>query len=448
MEPGRIFITSYEVLLMFMLEKAIVGGRKYWVWIGILLAVIAVAFGVYLRQLNYGLGLTGMSRNISWGLYIGQFTFMVGVAASAVMVVLPYYLHNHKEFSRMTILGEFLAVSAVTMCLLFIFVDMGQPMRVFNVILYPQPHSIMFWDMISLSGYLLLNATITYFTLRAEQQDVHYPHWLKYIILLSIPWAISIHTITGFLYAGLPGRLAWRTAIMAPRFLASAFAAGPALLILLCLLLRQQTGYNVGEKAINGLSVIVTYAMVINVFFIAMEFFTAMYSRVPGLTEDFQDLYLGSVRTSLLPWGRTSLVLMAAALVFLLVPRLRHNEKGLAVACVLVFSSLWVDKGLCMVVGGFIPSPLGAITRYVPTLPEMTITLGIWAVGALMVTVFYKIALSVEIAKELSYVPAYEFARTGGAVGLHAHSSSAVAGPGSGMAGRANEEVSGKGGDE
>jgi [DsrC]-trisulfide reductase subunit P len=407
---------------MFMLEKAMVGSRRYWIWVGALLTVITVAFGFYLHQLSYGLGLTGMSRDVSWGLYIGQFTFMVGVAASAVMVVLPYYLHNHKEFARMTILGEFLAVASVTMCMLFVMIDMGKPMRLFNIFLYPQFHSVMFWDVVSLSGYFVLNITITLVTLHAEQQDVHPPGWIKPVVLLSIPWAISIHTVTGFLYAGLPGRLAWRTAIMAPRFLASAFAAGPALLILLCFLLRRQTGYDVGKKAIHGLAVIVTYAMVINVFFIAMEFFTAMYSRVPGLTEDFQDLYLGTVsHTSLLPWGRSSVVLMAAALILLLVPALRRNEKTLAAACALVFSSLWIDKGVCMVVGGFIPSPLGTITRYVPTLPEVSITLGVWAVGALMVTVFYKIALSVEIAKEASSVPAYRFAAVAGATGLQAH---------------------------
>jgi [DsrC]-trisulfide reductase subunit P len=402
---------------MFMVEKALVGSRRYWLWVGGLLAVIALGFICYLHQLSYGLGLTGMSRNVSWGLYIGQFTFMVGVAASAVMVVLPYYLHSHKDFARMTILGEFLAVASVTMCMLFVFVDMGRPMRVFNVLLYPQFHSVMLWDMVSLSGYLFLNAVITLVTLHAEQKDVHPPRWIMPVILLSIPWAISIHTVTGFLYAGLPGRMSWRTAIMAPRFLASAFAAGPALLILLCFLLRRLTGYDVGKKAIQGLSVIVTYAMVINVFFILMQFFTAMYSNVPGLTEEFHDLYLGTQPpTTLLPWGRLSLVLMAAALILLLVPSVRHNENSLAVACVLVFSSLWIDKGVCMVVGGFIPSPLGTITRYVPTLPEMAITLGVWAVGALMVTGFYKIALSVEISREPAVTSAYSFANTAGAV--------------------------------
>ncbi|MFZ0962116.1 MAG: NrfD/PsrC family molybdoenzyme membrane anchor subunit [Terriglobia bacterium] len=379
-----------------MFEKAAVGSRRYWTWVGSLLVVIGVGFLFYLHQLDYGLGVTGMSRNVSWGLYIGQFTFMVGVAASAVMVVLPLYLHNHKEFARTAILGEFLAIAAVTVCMLFIFVDMGQPMRVLNVMLYPHPTSLMFWDMVSLSGYLALNVTITLVTLHAEQQGVTPPHWIKPVILLSIPWAISIHTVTAFLYSGLPGRFSWRTAIMAPRFLASAFAAGPALLILLCLLVRGLTGFDVGRKAIKTLAVIVTYAMIINVFFILMEFFTAMYSHVPELTEDFQNLYLGTLgHTSLLPWGRTSLVLMAVALLLLSLPATRRNERWLAAACIVTFISLWIDKGVCLVVSGFMPSPLGTITPYVPTPPEILISLAVWAVGALMITFFYKITLSV-----------------------------------------------------
>ena len=434
---------------MFLFEKALVGSRGYQIWVGGLLAFIAVAFVVYLYQLNHGLGITGMSRNVSWGLYIGQFTFLVGVAASAVMVVLPYYLHNRKEFGRMTILGESLAVASVTMCLMFIMIDMGKPMRAFNVILYPQFHSVMFWDMVSLGGYLTLNAIITVNALHAEQQERPLPRWLFPIVILSIPWAISIHTVTGFLYAGLPGRMSWRTAIMAPRFLASAFAAGPALLILLCFLLRKLTRYDVGKKAINGLAVIVTYAMVINVFFILMEFFTAMYSHVPGLTEDFQDMYIGRLaHTSLLPWGRASLILMVTALILLLVPRMRRSERVLGVACALVFSSLWIDKGFCMVVGGFIPSPLETITRYVPTLPEVTITVGVWAVGALMLTFFYKIALAVNAEEEPEGESAHVVAHAVTGIGLPAQSSSTSLQPGLGPSGTAGSETAGKDGEQ
>lgn len=172
---------------MFMFEKAIIGSRRYWIWILALLAVMGAGLFAYLRQLDYGLGITGLSRDVTWGLYIAQFTFLVGIAASAVMVVLPYYLHDYKAFGRITILGEFLAISAVTMCMLFIFVDMGQPMRILNVLLYPTPGSMMFWDMVSLLGYLLLNAVIALVTLGSERKSVPPPGWIKPVILISIP---------------------------------------------------------------------------------------------------------------------------------------------------------------------------------------------------------------------------------------------------------------------
>jgi len=381
---------------MFMFEKAVVGGRRYWTWVGGLLVVMGLAMLAYLRQLDVGLGVTGLSRDVTWGLYIAQFTFLVGVAASAVMVVLPYYLHDFKAFGRITILGEFLAISAVTMCMLFIFVDMGQPMRVLNVLLYPTPHSMMFWDMASLGGYLALNAVIALVTLSAERKQVAPPRWIKPVIILSIPWAVSIHTVTAFLYNGLPGRSFWLTAILAPRFLASAFAAGPALLILLCLILRKLTSFDAGREPVQKLAVIVTYAMLLNVFFILLELFTALYSQIPEHVEHFEFLYFGlDGNATLMPWMWTSSVLALASLVALLVPSVRRRESWLAVTCGMVFASLWIDKGLGLIVGGFVPSPLGAVTRYVPTLPEVLIVLGIWALGFLMVTVFYKIALAV-----------------------------------------------------
>lgn len=381
---------------MFMFEKAVVGSRRYWAWIFCLLAVIGLGVIAYLRQFDRGLGITGLSRDVTWGLYIAQFTFLVGVAASAVMVVLPYYLHDWKVFSKITILGEFLAIAAVTMCMLYIFVDMGQPTRVLNVMLHPTPGSMMFWDFVSLTGYLVLNAVIALVTLSAERKAVAPPAWIKPIIIVSIPWAISIHTVTAFLYNGLPGRSFWLTAILAPRFLASAFSAGPALLILLCMIIRRLTRFDPGSEPIRKLALIVTYAMIVNVFFILMELFTVFYSRIPEHMEHFRYLFVGlGERASLVPWMWASVLLALVSLAILLVPRLRRNDTFLAAACVTVFLSLWIDKGLGLIVGGFVPSPLGTVTGYSPTLPEVAITLAIWAVGALMITVFYKIALSV-----------------------------------------------------
>lgn len=385
---------------MMMLEKALAGDRRYWSWIGLLFVLLGTGLAFYARQLHDGLGITGMSRDVSWGLYIGQFTFFVGVAASAVMVVLPYYLHDFKQFGRITILGEFLAVASVIMCMLFIFVDMGQPSRVLNVILHPTPGSMMFWDMISLSGYLLLNLVISTVMINAEYKKTPPPAWVKPVIYLSIPWAVSIHTVTAFLYCGLPGRSLWFSAILAPRFLASAFASGPSLLILLCLLLRKFSSFDPGREAINKLGVVVSYAMCVNVFFLLLELFTVFYSQVPEHIEAFTYLLFGlHGHAGLSPVMFLSVTMALIALVLLLTPRFRGNEKLLALAAALVFFSLWLEKGLGLIVGGFSPSPLGQLPSYMPTIPEIAIVAGIWALGALLVTIFYKITVAVRAAE-------------------------------------------------
>ena len=380
-----------------MIEKALSGSKKYWGLIIVLLAIMSVGAFFYLRQWIYGLGITGMSRDVSWGLYIAQFTFLVGVAASAVMVVLPYYLHNYKAFGRITILGEFIAVPSVIMCLAFIIADLGQPTRALNIIFHPTPSSILFWDMVVLNGYLLLNILIGWNVLASERKSVPPPTWIKPLIYLSIPWAVSIHTVTAFIYAGLPGRGFWLTAIMAPRFLASAFAAGPALLILLALIIRKFTKFDPGKDAIQSLGKIVTYAMAVSLFFILLEIFTVFYSQIPGHMHHFEYIFAGlEGHGKLVPWMWTSVLLAILALVLLIPPFLRKREGILAVACIIVFVSLWIEKGFCLVVAGFVPSPLGRVFEYSPTGPEISITLAIWAMGFFILTVLYKIAITIK----------------------------------------------------
>ena len=380
-----------------MLERAISGSRGYWGWLIILLGLMGAGFCAYLYQFSEGLRVTGMSRDISWGFYIAQFTFLVGVAASGVMVVLPYYLHDYKAFGRVTILGEFLAVAAVTMCGLFIFVDLGNPVRMLNIIMYPSPNSILFWDMIVLNTYLVLNILIGWNVLSSERKGVPAPKWVKPLIYISIPWAFSIHTVTAFLYAGLPGRHFWLTAILAARFLSSAFASGPALLILLCLIVRKVSKFDPGKEQISTLSIIVTYAMTLNVFFFLLEIFTAFYSQIPGHMHTFVYLFAGlEGHGNLVPWMWASALFALISLVLLIVPATRKKEDILAVACVSVFLATWIDKGMGLVVGGFIPNPFDRVTEYSPTAPELLITLGIWATGFFVLTILFKIAVSVK----------------------------------------------------
>lgn len=380
-----------------MIEKAFSGSKTYYGWIGGLLALQAIGFLFYLTQLDQGLSVTGMNRDVSWGFYIAQFTYLVGVAASAVMLVLPYYLHHYKPFGKVIIFGEFLAVAAVAMCMLFIVVDLGQPQRLMNVILHPTPGSVLFWDMVVLNGYLILNGVIGWVTLASMKKEVPPPAWVKPLVILSIVWAFSIHTVTAFLYSGLPGRHYWLTAILAARFLASAFCSGPALLTLLLLIMRKVAKLEIAQDVFKTLSKIITYAMLFNMFFLGLEVFTAFYSNIPGHKHAFEYLFVGHHGyNALVPFMWTSMILAAISLVLLVIPKFRENMRLLPVALVCLFLATWIDKGLGLVVAGFVPTPMEHITEYAPTVPELFIALGVYATGALILTLLWKAVMGVK----------------------------------------------------
>lgn len=380
-----------------MFELALKGSKKYYVWVLMLLGTIVAASLVYFEQLNTGLGITGLSRDVSWGLYISQLTYLVGIAAGGVMVVLPYYLHDYKAFGRITILGEFLAVSAIVMCGLFTFVDLGQPSRIFNVILHPTPNAMIFWDATVLQGYLILNIFIGWVVLQSERNGLHAPDWCKPLIYISIPFAIAIHTVTAFLYCGSPGRHFWLTAILAPRFIASAFAAGPAVLLLLCFLIRKTTKFDPGKQAMQTLAQIIKYAITINIFFFGCELFVALYSNIPGHKISLQYLFFGlHGHTALVPWMWTSMILMVLSIFLLWPARTRENEVTLFFACICVFIGTWIDKGFGLITGGFVPNPLHQVHEYIPTLKEVIVTMGVYGIGLLILTFLYKMAVSVK----------------------------------------------------
>ena len=318
-----------------MLELAVKGNRYYWMWLSFLVLIIAAGCAAYWVQFNFGLAVTGLSRDVSWGFYIAQLTFLVGVAASAVMVVLPYYLHNYKAFGKMTILGEFTAVASICMCGLFLFVDIGQPMRALNVFLYPSPKSVVFWDAMVLNGYLFLNILVGWNVLEAERNGAQPPTWIKPFIYLSIPWAFAIHTVTAFLYCGMAARGFWLTAVMAPRFLASAFSSGPAFLILLCFIIRKVSTFDMGREPIQALAKIATYGLLANLFFLLCEVFVVYYSSIPNHIAHFTYLFWGfEGHDFLVPWMWTALALMGLAVILLLNPITRRNHRILAVACI------------------------------------------------------------------------------------------------------------------
>jgi molybdopterin-containing oxidoreductase family membrane subunit len=383
-----------------MLEKALKGTPRYYLWIGFLLVVMGLASGAYVVQLMNGLTITGMSRDVTWGFYISQFTYLVGLAASGVMIVLPYYFHHYKKFKDLVIFGEFMAIAAIVMCMGFIVVDLGQPQRMLNVMLFPTPHSMLFWDMIVLCGYLILNILVGWTCLECDRQHLPHPKWTKVLAYVSIIWAFSIHTVTAFLYQGLPGRHYWLTAILAARFLASAFCSGPAILLLVILITEKVTTFKAEVEGVATLAKIITYAMCVNVFFFLCEVFTAFYSNIPGHMNSLTYLFSGlEGHTELVGFMWTAAVFGLGSLALLIPPKLRDNRSLLPWSLVILVIATWIDKGLALLIGGFNPTPFETISPYWPTGKELAVALMIYSLGALVVTVLFKVAT--EIKREI-----------------------------------------------
>jgi Ni/Fe-hydrogenase subunit HybB-like protein len=388
-------------------QAATSGGRRYHLWMGALTAVIAFGGYAYLVQLREGLGVTGMTDHVSWGLYISNFTFLVGMAAAAVMLVLPAYVPKDVDFTKVVLIGEGLAVAALIMCLGFVVVDLGSPFRSWHLTpiigFLNFPRSLLAWDVIVLNGYLALNVLIPFYILYSHYRGQS-PNPKLYLpfVYLSVFWAVSIHMVTAFLLAGLPARPFWNSSLMGPRFLASAFAAGPALIIVMLVMVRSYTPYDIGKEAISKLAMIATVAAQANLVMILSEVFKEFYFPTHH-SLSAQYLFFGlHGHDALVTWIRTSIFLNVGATIALTIHPVRHNPRYLVIASLVLFFAIWMDKGMGLVIPGFIPSPLGEIVEYRATWVEFAVTAGIWALGLFIFTVLVKVALPIEMGQSRS----------------------------------------------
>jgi len=527
---------------------AFTGDWRYLAWMGALTVVVLLGLSAYARQLAHGLAVTGMTDEVSWGVYIANFTFLVGVAAAAVMMVIPVYIYKNEDLHDLVIFGELLAIAAICMCLAFVTVDLGRPDRAWHLIPpFGQmnfPSSLLSWDVIVLNGYLLLNMHICGYVLYCRYRGWTPSPWLYVpFVFVSIVWAVSIHTVTAFLYVGLGGRSFWNSAIVGPRFLASAFAAGPALIILalqvvrrvtavreepaspaigaaatrcgdagpaaedvlalekifphlgrmeaparaavlralrvieaptghvlvrqgertaevfvllngLVAVMREEDGWRnlartvrkgeqvgrvaalhgipcpgsavvqepvravavpvsilrqlegnraappaidrvmITDGALRRLRGIVQVAMIINVFLLVNEVFKEFYSGTHHVASAQYLLFGLHGHSALVPWIWTAIAFNLAGMVLLILP-LSRRMAWLNVACVLCIVGIWIEKGMGLVVPGFVPTPLGDIVEYSPSGNETLVSLGIWAFGLMVYTVLLRVAVPI-----------------------------------------------------
>ena len=373
-----------------------VGDWRYHLWMFFLTAIALLGLNAWCTQLVNGLITTGMTDQVSWGLFIANFTFLVGMAAAAVMLVIPVYIYKNRELHDLVIFGELFAVAAIIMCMLFVTVDMGRPDRLHHMLMrFNFPMSLLTWDVIVLNVYLLLNLHICGYLIYCAYQRKMPAKWF-YIpfVFVAIVWAISIHTVTAFLLVGLGGRPFWNQAIIAPRFIASAFAAGPAFIILTLIIIDKVTSYDVPQKAIKTLRNLVLVAATINAFLLISELFTEFYTDSSHLAST-RYLWFGLYgKNALVPWIWTAVSFNTLALIILYLPI--YRMRGLvSVACILLIVGVWIEKGMGLIVPAFTPTPIGELVEYFPTLNETLICLGIWAIGLLIYTICVRVTIPV-----------------------------------------------------
>jgi len=373
------------------------GGALYWAWVIFLLALFGIGLASYVTQLQDGLITTNMRDQVSWGFYIGNFTFLVGVAAAAVTLVVPAYLYGWKPIKEIVVYGEMMAITAITCCALFVVVDIGHPERFWHLIPGPGilnvPTSLLGWDVIALNGYLLLNLTIVTYLLFNLFRRRH-PNKYIYMTLvwISIPAAIAIHTVTAFLYSGLIARPFWNSAILAPRFIVSAFCSGPALMLIIMQVMQRFTSFHIRREAIWKIAELMTYFMGFNLFLLGAEVFKDYYSDTEHLV--YMRYMFNGVdgHNAIVPYMWAAVACSAIAFTMFLSRRRRQNMIIMNIGCVLVFVGVYLEKSMGMVIPGMTPDPLGEIYEYVPAWHEVRVSLGILAFGALLYTWMVKVA--------------------------------------------------------
>jgi molybdopterin-containing oxidoreductase family membrane subunit len=376
------------------------GSRAYYAWLAILVALVAVGVAGYVEQLQVGLGATNLRDPVSWGFYIGNFTFLVGVAAAAVVLVIPAYVYDWRPIKEIVIVGELLAVSALAMCLMFVTVDVGRPDRLWHLMPFVGrwnlPRSLLAWDVLVLNVYLLLNLVIVnHVMMRAHAGRPYSKRFVGPLILLSIPVAVGIHTVTAFVYAGVPARPFWNAAVLAPRFLASAFCSGPAVILVVLGLLRRFEKLEIKDEALWKIGELMAYAMFLNLFLLGAEFFRDMYSSTHHALFT-ENVFRGiGGQAALVPFAWLSLALCVASFALLLVPRTRRNPVTLNLAALMAFLGVYLEKGNVLVIAGFTPSVLGEIYGYTPSRVEVMVALGIYGAGALIYTLLLKVSVPV-----------------------------------------------------
>jgi molybdopterin-containing oxidoreductase family membrane subunit len=382
----------------FALRQVLVGRPSYYVWLAFLLLLIAVVAVGYSQQVIHGHIASNLRDPVPWGIFIGTYAFFVGVAAAAVALAVPGYVYGWKPIQEIVVLGEIIAISAVIMCILFVMADLGHPERFWHLLPglgSPNlPGSMIGMNVLILNAYLILNLILVTYFLYCNFVGQPYNNTLFITLMfVSIPAAISIHATTAFIFNVLPSRPYWNSAILVPRFIATALAAGPALMVLAFQVLRRQAKINIRDEALQKIAEMISIVMFVNLLLFLAEVVTE-YRSATRHTVHMQYYFEGiEGAIGLATWAWTGAACNVVAFLLLMIPRTRKDMLTMNVGCILVFFGVFVEKGIGLVLPGFTPGTLGEVYQYTPSTAELMICVGVAGIGTLVFTLLTKIAI-------------------------------------------------------
>lgn len=400
-----------EKMLSFAVDfgaYSIKGGSRYKAWLAFLLLIIVVGSFTAYRQLTEGLILIGATDQVTMEMFFANFIFTAHVAAAAVLVVAPGYFYHRKDMKELAVIGEIIAMCFVATGLLFILFHMGRPDRLwhmFPLLGYPNfPNSMLVYDTIVLNVYLVLNfigvCYILYKKYVGEFDSTALARWFTPVIYLAIVWGPLIHICTAFVLGSNARMGMWATAVLPFGFLSMAGASGPALVVLLFLLIRKHTKLQINDSVIDLMTTIIGWSLGIVLLVFAAEFFTALYSGTEHAASLKYSMFGHNGLDMYVPWFWGTMGAIVACFIAILIPKVRRSyDKWLPIVCVVTFLAILVEKPMMLVFPAFSPSPLGEYTEYHTTYVEMANILFVWAIGLMMLTLLVKGAVGILTGK-------------------------------------------------
>jgi molybdopterin-containing oxidoreductase family membrane subunit len=372
------------------------GGKVYYSWLLFLSFFVLVGLVTTFIQMTTGLVVTGASDQIVWELFVSNFIHCPSIASAAVLVVTPAYIYKRKDMKQLAVIGEAIAMVFVIIGINFILFHMGRPDRSWHAIpgigIFNFPSSVLTYDIIVLNVYLVLNAVAVFYYL--YKHYVGQPLNTKFytpLIWFAVAWGPFIHIITAFILSSNAQIAVWHTALMPFSFLAMAAAAGPALVIVIFLVIRKFTKLEIEDSVIDFFSQVIAWGVGLLILMFAVEFFTELYPATHHSAPLEYAINGHNGMNPYGPWFWSIMTIFVVQFFLLCIKKVRKSYNFmLPLLCISVFLSVLIEKPTVLIFPAFSPTPLGEYAVFHPTLIELCNVLFVWATGFILLTMVLK----------------------------------------------------------